>query len=327
MAERVKFNAPNPDLLVWKWPSDDLKLGSQVVVNQSQDAVFVKGGRALDVFGPGTHTLETGNLPLLGRLVKWTFGQATPFTAEVWFINKTVRRGLKWGTRGPIQIIDPVYHFPVGVRAFGEWGMRVVDAQSFVNQIVGSQMGADAQLVEEYFAGEIIQRASNMLAEYITKNNISIFKISAYLNELSENIQSQIVPEFERFGIEIVNFNVSRISIPDEDVKKIQDVLGKKMEVEQLSDVNVSSAYAAVKNFEILGDAARNSSNGMGALLGAGIGLGAGVPMGRQMAESASDAGGGDAMQKLQKLKQMLDAGLITENDFDAKKQEILSKI
>lgn len=93
--DRIRFDAPSEEMLVWRYPGEQLRLGSQLVVNQSQEAVFVKGGEALDVFGPGTHTLSTGNLPLLHRLVNLSFGGDTSFTAEVWFINKTVKRDLK----------------------------------------------------------------------------------------------------------------------------------------------------------------------------------------------------------------------------------------
>jgi membrane protease subunit (stomatin/prohibitin family) len=97
------------DILAWKFPSDDLKLGSQFVVNQSQDAVFLKGGRVFDLSGPGRHTLSTANLPLLSAVVNLPFGNETPFAAEIWFVNKTVKRDLKWGTSARIPLIDPVY--------------------------------------------------------------------------------------------------------------------------------------------------------------------------------------------------------------------------
>ena len=324
MVEQVKFNSSNPDVLVWKFPSEDLKLGAQVIVNPSQEAVFVKSGKALDVLTSGTHTLSTGNLPLLGKLIKWTFGNKTPFTSEIWFVNKTIRRGLKWGTKGPVQIIDPVYNFPISVRAFGEWGLRINDSQSFVNQIVGSQIGADSNLIEEYFSGEIVQKTANLLANIITKDKISIFQINTKLNELSEDVQKQIESEFDRFGIEIVNFNIERVSIPEEENKKFQEILGKKMEISQLNDVNVSQQYTKIKTLEILDKAAENPSNGMGTLIGAGIGVGAGLPLGKNFAENMISS---DPMQKLQKLKQMLDSGLITQDEFNAKKREILSNI
>src|SRR6266542_5521424 len=271
IVDRVKFDAPSDDFLVWKFSSEgraeELKLGSQLIVNQSQEAVFVKGGQALDVFGPGTHTLSTGNIPLLNKLINLPFGGQTPFTAEVWFVNKTVKRDLTWGTKGPIQMIDPIYQFPVSVRAFGRWGLRIFKTQSFVSQIVGTLKYTDTQRIKEYFIGEIVQKLSDALAKYFVKENISIFQVSAKLNDLSSFIQCDITPEFDRFGIEIVNFNVERISIPEEEQKKYQEILGKRMEIEQVSKANIGQAYITMRTFDTLESAAKNEGGTAGNLL------------------------------------------------------------
>src|SRR5208283_4379891 len=236
LIDRIKYDAPSDDAVVWKFPSEDIRLGAQLIVNESQEVVFFKGGKALDTFGAGTHTLSSGNLPLLRKLVNLPFGGKTPFSAEVWYVNKTVKRDMKWGTKGPIQVIDPLYNYPVSVRAFGRWGMRVIDARSFIVQIVGTQTSSSSkgyigsERIEEYFVGEIVQRLSDALAKFFVENNISIFQVSARINDLSAFISSDISPEFQRFGIEVVNFNVERISIPEEDQKKFQEILGRRME-------------------------------------------------------------------------------------------------
>ena len=160
--DRIKYDAPSDDAIVWKFPSESIRLGAQLIVNESQDAVFFKGGKALDTFGAGTHTLSSDNIPLLSKLINLPFGGKTPFTAEVWYVNKTVKRDLKWGTKGPVQVIDPMYNYPVSVRAFGRWGMRINDARSFVVQMVGTQTSSDlsrkgyigSERVEEYFVGK-----------------------------------------------------------------------------------------------------------------------------------------------------------------------------
>ena len=106
--DRLKYDAESDDWLVWKHPSEEIRRGAQVVVNESQEALFVKGGQALDGLGPGTHTLSTGNIPLLSRLVNLPFGGKTPFAAEVWYVNEHARRDLRWGTKTPIPLIDPI---------------------------------------------------------------------------------------------------------------------------------------------------------------------------------------------------------------------------
>jgi membrane protease subunit (stomatin/prohibitin family) len=336
LVNQIKFDSPSDEILVWKYPSEEIKLGSQLIVNQSQEAIFVKGGKALDIFEAGTHTLTTGNIPLLNKIINLPFGGQTPFAAEIWFINKTVKRDLKWGTQGSLQFIDPIYKYPISVRSFGSWGFRISNSQSFINQIVGTLKTADSERIEKFFIGEIIQKLSDALSNYFTQQNVSIFQIGSRLNELSIFTQNAISPEFDRFGIEIINFNVERISIPEEEQKKFQEILGKRMEIEQISNVNVGQAYTTMRSFDTLEKAAGNEGGSAGQLLGAGlglgVGLGAGVPVGQQIGgamnvqpntQNISD----DPMIKLQKLKQMLDAALITQDEYNSKKSEILSKL
>ncbi len=342
LIDRIKFDSPSDDAIVWKFPSEDIRLGAQLIVNESQEAVFFKGGKALDTFGAGTHTLSSDNLPLLRKLINLPFGGKTPFSAEVWYVNKIARRDLKWGTKGPIQVIDPLYNYPVSVRAFGRWGMRVIDSRNFIVQIVGTQTSSAAKgyigsdRIEEYFVGEIVQRLSDALAKFFVESDVSVFQASARMNDLSAFISNDITPEFQRFGIDIVNFNVERISIPEEEQKKFQEILGKRMEIDQISQARAGQAYTTMRTFDTLEKAAENEGGGAGQLMGAGLGLGAGlgagVPIGQQVGGAMNvnpeqQAQSDDPMAKLQKLKQMLDAGLITQEEFDQKKKQILDSI
>lgn len=335
--DRIKFDSPSDDVLVWKFPSEELRLGSQLIVNQSQEALFVKGGKVLDLFGPGTHTLSTSNIPILGKLINLPFGGETPFTAEVWYVNKTVKRDLKWGTKAPIPVIEPKYNFPVNIRSFGQWGIRIQDSRSFLKQIVGSLAGADSTKVYEYFIGEIVQKLSGILAKSFVSGGVSIFEVNTKLDELSSLSMEAITPEFGRFGIEIINFNIERITIPDEEVKKFQEIMGKRMEIEQISQAQVGQAYVTMRTFDTLEKAAENSGAAgsmMAGGMGLGLGVGAGMPIGQQMGQAMNiqptqgpAQTGDDGMARLQKAKQLLDAGLITPEEFQAKKKEILDKI
>ncbi len=336
LIDRVKYDSPDDTSFVWKYPSEDLKIGSQVVVNQGQEVIFVKGGQVLDLLEPGTHTLSTGNIPLLNKLINLPFGDKTPFTAEVWYINKTVKRDLKWGTPAPIQIMDSTLGFPVSARSFGKWGTRIENSRSFVTQIVGSQLTADDKKISDYFIGEIIQNLSNIIATAINVNNISILQITASLNELSKFASELIIKEFERFGLEVVNFNIESINIPEEEMEKIQNVFEKTLEAKELSKVQVGGAFSAIKTFDVLNAAAENPSDGgggVGAFLGAGIGLGAGLPLGSQMGQKLDISGkqskenNPEPSERIKKLKEMLDQGLITEDQFNKKREEILKEL
>lgn len=329
----VKYDQPHDSEFAWKFPSEDLKLGTQVIVNQSQEAVFVKGGEVLDILSAGTHTLSTGNLPFLNKIVNFPFGGSTPFTAEIWYINKTAKRDLKWGTPSPIPIMDPVLGFPVSLRSFGKWGARIIDTRSFLTQIVGSQNIADSQKINDYFIGEIIQKLSATLSNAIAHQNLSVLDLHAALNQLSQATSEDISKEFGRFGLEIVNFNIENINIPQEEMSQVQEVFAKTIEAKELSKIEVGGAFTAIKSFEVLNAAAENpgEGSGLGAMLGAGMGLGAGLPIGQQIGQSINiqpdEVKKEDPVSRLKKMKEMLDEELITEEQYNAKRDEILGEM
>lgn len=334
LAERIKFDAPSSDVIVWKFPKDSIRMGSQLIVNQSQEALFVKGGEVCDLFGPGTHTISSANLPLLTKLVELPFGGQTPFAAEVWFTNKTAKRDLKWGTQAPVPLIDPDYNYPISVRAFGRWGIRLVDSRNFVLHIVGSQLGADSNKVLEFFIGEIHQRFSAALAKFIHEEKTSIFNVNARLDDLSDYSANVVSPELARFGIELVNFNVEQVSIPDNELAKFQEVFGRRMEIEQISKAKVGKAYTTMRTFDTLEKAAGNPNGGAGALLagglGLGIGAGAGARLGRDLGESlaaSSEDPDSGPISRLRILKAMLAEGLISPEEFESKRKEILDSV
>lgn len=336
--DRIKYEADSDDIFIWKFPSDQLRLGAQLLVNQSQEAIFFKNGIALDIFGPGRHTLSTNNIPLLDKLINLPFGGQTPFIAEVWYINKAEKRDLKWGTNKPIQVIDPIYHYPINVRAFGSWGIQVLDGASFLNKIVGTQKIGDSKKIEAYFEGAIIQNLSEIISKFFTEQKKSIFEANSQLSEISLFASTLLNTTLNQYGIGITNFNVERISMPDEDMLKFQNVLGKKMEVEQLSQTQISPSYNTIKSFDVLEKAAENESGTAGGMmaggLGLGMGMGVGVPLGQQVGQAAlpsqvdnQSGNNDDPIEKLSKIKKMLEMELISEAEYEAKKKEILAKI
>ena len=138
--DRIKYdgNSNGSQWLIYKCPSEQFVLGSQLIVNQGQEALFFKGGEALDLFGPGTHTLSTGNLPILNKLVNLPFGGKTPFSAEIYYINKTANLDMKWGTSTPIPLEDPKYGLILNVGARGQYGITITDSRLFVSKIIGA---------------------------------------------------------------------------------------------------------------------------------------------------------------------------------------------
>ena len=326
----IKYEAEDDNIFVWKYPSDQIRLGAQLIVNEGQKAIFVKGGQALDIFEPGTFTLTTGNIPLIDKLINLPFGGDTPFAAEIWYINTTVKRDLTWGTPSPIPLMDSNLGFPVSARSFGKWGARIVDVRSFVTQIVGSQSFADATKINDYFIGEIIQSLTSNLSSAITSGQTSILQISSFLTPLSKSSADLIKIEFDKFGVELVNFNIESINIPTDELKRIQDVFAKTLEAKELSKVNVGAGFSAIKSFEVLNNAAENPSEGsIGGMLGAGIGLGAGFPLGQQMGQNLTTSQNAEesSTDKLRELKKMLDENLISEEQYNLKRDKIIEQM
>ena len=331
----IKYSASSDHEFAWKFPREDLKLGTQLIVNEGQQAIFVKGGQALDVFMPGTYTLSTGNIPLINKLINLPFGGDTPFTAEVWYLNTTVKRDLPWGTRSPIPFLDKDVGFPVSVRAFGRWGARIIDPMPFLTQILGTQTNTDSLKIQEYFIGRLIQVFSQTVTAKLNSDDANILDIATKLEDLSSNTIKVAQEEFKKFGMELISFDVESVNIPDEELKKIQDVYQKTLEAKELSKVELGGAYAAIKSFEVMNEAAKNEGdNTLGSLVGAGIGLGAGLPIGQQMGQNMDIKAGTQpakeeksSVDKLKELKALMDEGLITEDEFNKKKDEIISSL
>lgn len=241
--DRIKYDGNSNDLqwLIYKCPSEQFVLGSQLIVNQGQEALFIKGGKAFDLFGPGTYTLCTGNLPLLNKMVNLPFGGKTPFTAEVFYINKTVNLDIKWGTSTPIPIEDPQYGLILNIAARGQYGINIIDSRLFVSRIIGAVPNGtiiNHLMVLRYFNGLINAKIKSVTAEYMIKKQISFLEISQYLSELSGVFKITLNNEFERFGIEIVNFYCESIAPNPSEYEKFRAykeefALGKKIYTER----------------------------------------------------------------------------------------------
>ena len=274
-----------PNVFAWKFPSDELSSWTQLIVNESQEAIMFKEGRSVGPFPAGRHTLSSDNYPLLHSLLKIPFGKS-PYTAEVWFIQKAFSLDVKWGFPVPIQLEDPKYHIMLPVRAFGQYGITVEDSAKFLIKLHGTLPAYTQKTLSSYFKGIIITEAKNLIAEYLIQNNISILHIGAKLNEISDALQQKISMEIEDYGVKIVNFKVNSINTDDNDraVKKLKEVLASKLEMDILG-----FNYQQKRSFDAMEAAAGNNAGGgvMNAGIGLGMGMGLGIPMGN-MAQQMS---------------------------------------
>lgn len=276
IAEVIKYEG-TPDVFAWKYPNSELSTFSQLIVNESQEAILLKGGQVCDVFQAGRHTLDTSNIPILSKLINIPFGGRSPFAAEVWFINKVFSLDIKWGTQTPIQLQDPKYKVFVPIRAFGRFGIQIEESKRFLLKLVGTLPAFDKTTILKYFRGVYLTKTKDIISSYLVHKNISVLEINAYLDEISNYLQERIAPTFDEYGIKLISFFVNDINVPEDDsaVIQLKKALAKRAEM----DI-IGYSYQQERSFDTLEGAANNPGSMQGGFMGAGIGLGMGAGIG-----------------------------------------------
>ncbi|MBV7333861.1 SPFH domain-containing protein [Chloroflexi bacterium TSY] len=254
--------------------SGDFRLGSQVIVRESQRAIFYRDGKSLDEFDPGRHTITTANLPILSGLLRLVAGGDNIFTAEVYFVNMREYTDMKWGTPQPLSLRDTDLGL-VRLRAFGQYTMQVSEPKRFVDQIVGTQGLYRTPQIEDYLRGVIISRMTDVLGENMT----SIFDLPALYDEIGAAMRAKVQDDFAAMGISLKQFMIVSINPTEETAKAID-------ERASMGAIGNLDAYMKYKTARAVGDAAQQPGGGTGE----GLGLGAGIGMGAGMAGMISQA-------------------------------------
>jgi membrane protease subunit (stomatin/prohibitin family) len=305
----------------------DFRIGSQVIVREGQVAVFFRDGKALDSFGPGRHTITTANIPLLTGLVSRVFSGDTPFTAEVYFVNTRDFVDMRWGTPEPITLRDEVLRM-VRIRAHGTYNMAVADPQLFVAQMVGARGYYSTEDVSSYLRSMIINRLTDLLGQHMK----SILDLPALFEELSAATRVRLRDDFAAVGLTMKQLYLLSIS-PTEETSAAID------EAASMGAIGDMDRYMKFRTARAVGDAAQQEGGAAAGTAQIGLGLGAGMAAAGAMADSfargSQPAGAGqqgapdaaDPMTALKTLKELLDNDLITQEEYDAKRGEILSRL
>ncbi len=214
IAQIIKYEGDN-STFVWKHPCEDFNSLTQLIVHESQEAVFFMNGQALDLFGPGRYTLETQNIPQLGKLLNRTTGGKTPFHCEVYFINKTVQMSIKWGTDSKVEYIEPSYGFPISIGASGEMCLRTEDSRKLLIKLVGTENLLTQQKLASHFRAFLMTRVKSYIAQVIKANAISIFELDENLSVFSEKLQGLLIPDFADYGVVLEHFFVTNVVKPN----------------------------------------------------------------------------------------------------------------
>jgi membrane protease subunit (stomatin/prohibitin family) len=259
------------DTIVWRFPryDNEIKMGAQLVVRESQTAVFVNEGQVADAFTPGTYTLETQNLPILSTLKGWKYGFNSPWKAEVYFVNTRLFTDLKWGTQNPVIVRDPEFGM-VRLRAFGAYAARVIDATKLLRELVGTDPQFRTEEVQEYLRQMIVSRLGSALASA----GIPMLDLAAQQQTIGSRIGAVLSEDLANVGLTIPTFIIENISVPPE----VEAALDKRTQMGILGDLNKYTQLQAANAME----AAANNPGGAGE----GVGLGVGMAMGQQMARS-----------------------------------------
>lgn len=212
----IKYEGDNRTF-VWKHPATDFNTSSQLIVHESQEAHFFLEGRALDVFGPGRHTLETQNLPLLTSIANLATGGETPFHAEVYFVNLVEQMGISWGTSSKVSYVEPTYGFPLSIGASGDMALAVREGRRLLLKLVGTEALLSQDRLVGYFKSFMQAYVKSALAEAMQAEGVSIFSVDTQLPEISETVRVRLAPVFEEYGIELTRFVISSVVRPEGD--------------------------------------------------------------------------------------------------------------
>ena len=271
IADVVKIDGVNSDWLLYKYPNDEFNTSSRLIVSPGQIAIIVHNGKIEKICENGTFKLDTELLPFIKAFQKGYFNWKNPFPLEIYFINKRIKLDFLWGTSDAIEIIDPVYKVKLGLRSRGQLGVKLTEYQYFLEKLVGTIMKSgyvSFNILRDYFRGIINQKIRKQLVSYLYTNKISYFDINMHIDEIQESFQADLEPEFKKFGFEILSFAIESIDCPSEDTAKLNDILTKKAEMEQLGDEN----YRTIRGYDVL-EAGAKGNGSASSILGVGLGM------------------------------------------------------
>ncbi|MEY2687187.1 MAG: hypothetical protein RL375_1385 [Pseudomonadota bacterium] len=332
----IEWVEPGDGVLAWRFPMTDREIqhGASLTVRESQVAVFVNEGQVADVFGPGRHTLTTQTLPVLTYLKNWDKLFESPFKSDVYFFSTRQQLDRRWGTTQPVTLRDPDFG-AVRLRAFGNYAYRVIDAKTFHTEISGTRAEYTVADLDGQLRAHMLQHISDAVAS----SGIPFLDLAANQVEFAKLLREATAPEFDKIGLALDSVTVQNVSLPDELQKLLDQRIGMGMVGNDMGKfMQYQTAQAIPKLAE--GDGA-----GGGSVAGDAIGLGAGVALGQVMAQNlqqgllgagahaaqATAAAAGmkpdEVMATLEKLADLKAKGILTDDEFSAKKAELLKKL
>lgn len=340
------------DTLLWRFPDEDreVKNGAQLTVRESQAAILINEGQVADVFGAGRHELATRNLPILSSLRSWKMGFESPFKVDIYFVNLTQFSDQKWGTRAPTRVYDDIFPAGVDLRAFGTFNFRVADPGKFFREFAGNRSRVTTEDILGHFRSMIVTDFSAALK----KSGKNLREIDATVHDLGDELLPHIQEDFAAIGTEVLKFYVESVTLPEEIRAELhrQDMEARELgrEARIKNEVELENLAAKAQLSQQMGDmskfaqlqaalamekGATNPSGGgaMSDMMQMMMGMGMAQNMAQNVQNSvgnkpAGGAGGHDeVMDALKKLGDLKTAGILSEEEFNTKKAELLARL
>jgi membrane protease subunit (stomatin/prohibitin family) len=320
--EIIESIAPDPNYLMWKFEDagKEIKNGAALTVRESQHVMLLDKGRIADIFGPGLHKLSTDNIPFLTNLRNWRHGFDSPFKIDVYYFNTHRFLNLRWGTPAPVFMPDARFG-QVRVKAFGAYNIRIADVAKFFREYAGTSEVLTIHELERQLRDFISPKFGEVLAQH----GYSIMDVAGNITELSNRVLPQLQPYFSELGLELLKFQITSVTLPEEVTKHYDTVTGMNM----IGDMNKFQQFNVANAMGQQGTAMNEGTQAaamMGAMMGQMNRMTQQTLQNQQQAAPAQSADG-DITGKLKKLKDLYDAGLLDEDEFKAKKAELLSEL
>ena len=312
--EIIESITPDPNLLMWKYADEDkeIKNGAQLTVRESQAAMLLNEGQLAEIFMPGLHKLSTENVPILSRLKGWKYGFNSPFKVDVYFFNVLQFINNKWGTPAPILMRDPDFG-QVRIRAFGSFDIKIADVGTFFKQYAGTYPHLTIYELQAQLRDFIAPKFGEILAN----ENISVMDVAGNISALSKKVEPHLKPYFLQLGIELTQFIITSVTLPDEVTAHYDKITNMNM----VSDMDKFTKFNTAEAISQKGTAMNDGTNN--ALMMNMMMQQMQQNQNLQQATPIVD----DIAAKLKKLKVLFDGGLIDEAEFKTKKQELLDKM
>ena len=337
----IKNSGP-ASVLIWRQPEEDFNTNSTLIVMPGEQAIFIKDGVVEQVFENGKYKLSTENYPFISRLRNMFSGGVSSFNCVVYFVRTTHSMELTWGTSSPMQVRDKLLGISTKVGARGAYKIQITNPSKFLTKLVGNgyKFVGQQELINNYFANEFQGKIRSKITKYMNDTPHELLGIEAELDEISEKISPSIEEVFNEYGLKLIKFSIASMTILDDSIRRKYD----EIKIQNIGKIETAHTDAAVfgilgdnwgrqQQTEILHNISSNKGAG-GAMAGAGVGMGMGMGIGQSFnnlaqptAQTQNQPSTEDPYVALEKLKKMLDKGLITQELYNSKMNEIVGRM